>query len=622
MKFFVALLACSFLMLFSMVGVNAVENNTTDGTVINDINVLEEENNPLQSSDTDSTSSDTEDQTDTATYQASAEDPPINSVSIEEVEAASVFLSGYVASHNTLPETIQVGSYTLTMAQFLKVLLTTTIHLDQGITDSINIDAVDDAPNPAGNVNYGNILKSEYLRNAINILYFMDSYGRAPNYWGTSLGNLRFEGLVFSYSNIMDFYEGNDRLPNYTKISPSDYMGLVTVEEVEMASAYLKDYVEANKALPATIRVGSYTLTMAQFLKVLLYTTLQLDQGNHNPIKISAVNNASNPSDINVSGNILKSEYLRNAINILYFMKDYGRAPNYWLTSLGNLRYEAIVLSYAKIIDFHEYYNRLPNYIKISRYDFNNYNNVHGIWIQSASVYTLEVSELIKMDITDVFVICKRTGSNIYSTILPILLNKLQGTSIRVHAWIICFHDDSGFIDPSNETYQQDLINYISLLMNNYNIDGVHLDYVRYPGDAYNHNGTEVITNFVEDVYNRVKSINNGLAVSATLMPEKESNAYYYGQDYGLLAPYLDFMVPMIYKYEYTQTTAWIASTTQYIVGQAGDTPVIAGLQTYNDDYEPILPAELRNDINVAVANGSCGFALFRYGLIHEDFTY
>ena len=120
MKFFVALLACSFLMLFSMAGVNAVENNTTDGTVINDINVLEEENNPLQSSDTDFTGSDTEDQTDTATYQASAEDPPINSVSIEEVETASVFLSDYVTSHNTLPETIQVGSYTLTMAQFLK----------------------------------------------------------------------------------------------------------------------------------------------------------------------------------------------------------------------------------------------------------------------------------------------------------------------------------------------------------------------------------------------------------------------------------------------------------------------------------------------------------------------
>lgn len=179
--------------------------------------------------------------------------------------------------------------------------------------------------------------------------------------------------------------------------------------------------------------------------------------------------------------------------------------------------------------------------------------------------------------------------------------------------------------------YKDKLISFISNVTTNYNIDGIHLDYVRYSGvgdnAAYkNTGGTEAITSFVKQVYDKVQTIetskNSTIAVSAALMPEGSANAYYYGQNYTQLSNYLDFLVPMIYKGNYGKDTSWIGSTVKYIVSQANGKPVVAGLQTYESDTNTtrLSASELNEDINTAIGNGSAGYALFRYGLISSDF--
>ena len=104
-------------------------------------------------------------------------------------------------------------------------------------------------------------------------------------------------------------------------------------------------------------------------------------------------------------------------------------------------------------------------------------------------------------------------------------------------------------------------------------------------------------------------------------MPECGINSYYYGQNYGQLAPYLDFLVPMIYKGNYNQNTNWIATTTHYIKIHANGKPVVAGLQSYSSDTNPIplSASELNSDINAAIINGSSGYILFKYGLVDSN---
>jgi methionine-rich copper-binding protein CopC len=242
---------------------------------------------------------------------------------------------------------------------------------------------------------------------------------------------------------------------------------------------------------------------------------------------------------------------------------------------------------------------------------------IHGYWINTGSS-DVNVSKLKDAGITDVFV--STSKSNPAS--LQGFITKFNGSGIRVHAWVTCFHNGTSWIDPSNQTMIAELTSSILNIATNYNIQGVHLDAARYPGNAYLHDGTTHVTSFIENIYQIIKTDPNTshILLSAALMPETSVNGYYYGQDYAQLAPYLDFMVPMIYKGNYEAGRNWIINTTKYIVNAANGTPVVAGLQTYMSDMYviPIPTSELEADIQAALDNGSSGYVLFRYGLTDE----
>ena len=249
---------------------------------------------------------------------------------------------------------------------------------------------------------------------------------------------------------------------------------------------------------------------------------------------------------------------------------------------------------------------------------------VKAYWIWGSSLGSVNALTLKNQGITDVFILFKGTSGTINYQVLRDAISKFSGTNIRVHAWMIVFKDasySSGWIDPNNAAYQQKIINIANYLASNVpGLAGIHLDYVRYSGvasvghAAYQHDGTAVITNFVQRLSETVKTINSNIYLSAAVMPETTNNARLYGQDYGLLSQYLDFLVPMIYEGNYHANNAWIASTTAWIVAHS-TVPVIAGLQNYHGDsnIEMLSADELNADKNTAIANGAAGYAIFRY---------
>ncbi len=257
--------------------------------------------------------------------------------------------------------------------------------------------------------------------------------------------------------------------------------------------------------------------------------------------------------------------------------------------------------------------------------------SIKGYWINNGAdeLNYINITALKKSGITDIFVLTSKQDPE--GTLKP-YINAFSGSGIKVHAWIICFKDTNGnWIDPQgNPTAINELINNITSIATKYNLDGIHLDSVRYPGTAYKYpNATKTVTSFVQKIYSNIKKINSQniqgkhqILLSAALMPELGSNSYYYGQDYGQLAQYLDFLVPMIYKGNYNQNTAWIGTVTKYIVQHAGGKPVVSGIQTYRSDSNPTpIPAsELKADINAAQSNGSSGYVLFKYGLVDKNF--
>lgn len=252
------------------------------------------------------------------------------------------------------------------------------------------------------------------------------------------------------------------------------------------------------------------------------------------------------------------------------------------------------------------------------------YKNVHGIWLSVDDVKKVNADELKKSGFTDVFVKANRISAPLYPEVLKTILGKLDGSGIRVHAWITCFVDKKGnWYDPKSPSQRKYLLKSIADITKNYRVDGIMLDYVRYPGTAYKHvRATNAITSFVASVYSTVKSIKPKVAVSAALMPEGAANSYYYGQDYAKLSNYLDFLVPMVYNGNYKRKITWVSNKTAWISKHSNGKPVIIGLQTYKSDKNlSVLPAaEIRKYINSTVSNGSSGYALFRYGWLDKAF--
>jgi methionine-rich copper-binding protein CopC len=257
--------------------------------------------------------------------------------------------------------------------------------------------------------------------------------------------------------------------------------------------------------------------------------------------------------------------------------------------------------------------------------------NIQGVFInpEDTPVTSINPATLKAEGITDIFVYTTRSDP---SALEP-FITKFTGTGINVYAWVEAFKDFNGvwFNPVDNSTLENQIIKDITSIATNYNVNGIMLDYLRYPGTAYEYpTATANVDYFASEIRNNINIINNEnvtgkhkILLSSTLMPEDADNNYYYGQDYDLLSKYLDFLSPMIYVGNYNESASWIGTTVKYIESQANGKPVVAILQAYGSDSNttPITTSQLDLDIKTAVNNGSDGYELFRYGLINSGFT-
>ncbi len=161
-------------------------------------------------------------------------------------------------------------------------------------------------------------------------------------------------------------------------------------------------------------------------------------------------------------------------------------------------------------------------------------------------------------------------------------------------------------------------------------IGGIHLDYLRYPGNAYKYNysngvtGEKAITKFVSQAKTQVNKYNPNILLSAAVMPETSSNAYYYGQNIPKMGKYLDIITPMIYKGNYDKPSSWITSTTKWFVKNSGGARIWSGLQTYVSDnnINPLSINALSKDSKASLSGGADGIGLFRWGGLTKFFNF
>ena len=326
--------------------------------------------------------------------------------------------------------------------------------------------------------------------------------------------------------------------------------------------------------------------------------------------------------------------------------------------------------------------------------DVRNQFSIVGEWLWASTIYDAGTNGAEKilsrckdMGITDVYLLVKGTAGTVYFNntnvalkkaypdrdILQDVITAAHAKGIRVHAWLTSFNDaaykaaypDSGLyhyvrgrdndvIHPLDAGFNTYMENLITELATNYDIDGLHLDYIRYNHvcngwsaedfaavvtlgsqlgytnvtevsiknlidstfynanadpdyifNAYNNNDATALSiaqyrrnnvvAFATRMVNAAKAAKRNLIISGATMPDgavdEAFGNLHYGQSYKDAASLYDYICPMAYSSDYSQNSAWVARVTTNAI--AAGNKVVTGLQS----YYPTTSSMLVNDV-------------------------
>ena len=248
-------------------------------------------------------------------------------------------------------------------------------------------------------------------------------------------------------------------------------------------------------------------------------------------------------------------------------------------------------------------------------------DDAYGYFVFGRDMTNVNLNTLASQGTTDLFL-------NYYAfekhgrTAVENWIARANNLGMRVHIWMQVFYEGS-WVNPVsggsyNTAFFNSKISEAQTYANVKGVSGILLDYLRYPGTAYKTSGgTGAISYFTKLITEKIHKVNSKIIVTATLMPETTSSAYYYGQDYSAISSYVDVVMPMIYKGNYGKSTSWIKSTANWYAVNSKGAKVWTALLAYRSDGdETLIPtSELTNDVYNALGGGSDGVILFRYGL-------
>ena len=252
------------------------------------------------------------------------------------------------------------------------------------------------------------------------------------------------------------------------------------------------------------------------------------------------------------------------------------------------------------------------------------YTTHNGFWLFGADMYKVDFKVLSKNGVNEIFLnahAIKLYGKSAVSK----FAKEADLYGINVHIWMQAFYNKK-WISPvySNGTYNYSLFNSLIKEAKEYaaieGVDGIHFDYLRFPGTAYKYkNGVSAINYFTKTACEALHKQNSKCIVSAAVMPEPSGMKYSYGQDIPTISKYLDVIVPMVYKGNYGRDASWIKSTTKTFVEMSNGAKIWTGLQGYYSDsnVKKLPTSNIKNDADYASIGGAHGVIVFRYTLFN-----
>ena len=247
----------------------------------------------------------------------------------------------------------------------------------------------------------------------------------------------------------------------------------------------------------------------------------------------------------------------------------------------------------------------------------------NGYWVDQYDMFKVNFKKLSKKGTKHIFLLASAFRKHGAKKVLK-WIRKAHNYDIKVHIWVCVFSTDGHFMPPAykNGVYNRKRMNYVLKRVKYYlkfkEIDGIHFDYLRYPGTAYKHkNGVKAVNYFVKKAVKTIRKKSQRIIISSAVMSEPNGMKRYYAQDIPTLSKHLDVIIPMVYKGNYHASSKWIKRTTKWFVKKSKGAQIWSGLQTYKSDrnLRKLSYKSLRKDARNAKKGGASGVILFKFGL-------
>ena len=217
------------------------------------------------------------------------------------------------------------------------------------------------------------------------------------------------------------------------------------------------------------------------------------------------------------------------------------------------------------------------------------------------------MSELADAGITDVFMDSRFHKGRVIGDMIKACAAAGKAHGVRVHAWICCFQGAER--EPTPQERRDAVAEAAERIALDYEVDGIHLDYVRWSSKSDAERQPELVTAFVRDVGRRVRKARPGVLLSAAVFPSYPSCCKDVGQDWNDWLDYglVDYVLPMNYTADENKYVG-------YLDQQAKDAKrvakTISGIGVTADGVTLEADA-VRRQTTLAVERGMAGVCYF-----------
>ena len=137
----------------------------------------------------------------------------------------------------------------------------------------------------------------------------------------------------------------------------------VTLKQIISASKNVKAYIEDNNKLPANVKIGGITYSIADYLYLASKAIVNLNASKNSDIPYKNIKAPSKPGAATNKGNLYN--YLAVAKSIIKTADSKGQMPNYVSSDVGTLGYKGVVYAFARVVAFYGNENIMPAYVTI-----------------------------------------------------------------------------------------------------------------------------------------------------------------------------------------------------------------------------------------------------------------